>query len=126
MRSLIADEVVVDVAEVVALVEFEPRHLGDLVHGASEEVALRRDDLAHRDELTLEREQALSWCSVGSARTAASSTSISSSVSASSGKEAVGERVEDAVEQELLAVQPTAVQELALAVEGWQAGRDGS
>ena len=54
-----ADEVVVDVAEVVAFVELEAGKPGDLLDRAGEHVALGRDDLAHRDELALEREQPL-------------------------------------------------------------------
>ena len=50
---------VIDVAEVVALVQLESRKLGDLVDRTHEQVALRADDLAHRHQFTLQREQAL-------------------------------------------------------------------
>ena len=81
------DQVVVDVAEVVALVELQAGELGDLVDRAGEQVALRGDDLAHRHELALEREQPLELLlGRGCRASAASSSSISSSISASSGK----------------------------------------
>jgi hypothetical protein len=53
------DQMVVDVAEIVALVELEPRQPRDLVDRAGEQVALRRQDLSHRQQLALEREQSL-------------------------------------------------------------------
>ena len=45
-----ADQMVIDVAEVVALVELQPGQLGELVDRAREQVALRGDHLAHRHE----------------------------------------------------------------------------
>ena len=78
---------VVHVAEVVALVELQAGQVGELVDRAGEQIALRRHDLAHRDERALHREellQLLVWS--GPARIATSSSSISSSMRASTGK----------------------------------------
>jgi hypothetical protein len=46
--------VVVDVAEVVALLGVEAGELADVVDGAGGEVALRRDHASQRDEEPLE------------------------------------------------------------------------
>src|SRR5437588_4195133 len=53
------DQVVVDVAEVVALVEDEARELGELVDRAGKQIALRRHDLSQHYQVALEPEQPL-------------------------------------------------------------------
>ena len=108
------DQVVVDVAEVVALVELEAGELGDLVDRAGEQVALRGHDLAHRDELTLQVEEPLQLL-VGGVGEDGRLEVVDLAVDiGENGKEAVGERVEHPVEQELLAVQDPSIKLLAL------------
>ena len=48
------DQMVVDVAEVVALVKLETRKLGKLIDRAGKQISLRSDDLAHPHQLPLE------------------------------------------------------------------------
>ena len=108
---------VVDVAEVVAFVELEAGQVGDLVDRAREDVALRRDHLAHRHELALEPEQALKLL-VGGVREHRVLELVDLVVDVrQQWEEAVGQRVEHAVDQELLAVQHLAVELFALLVQ---------
>src|SRR5438034_9526698 len=99
---------VVDVAEVVALVELEAGQLGDLLDRASEQVALGGDDLAHRDQLALEREQPLQLVVVGVLEHRGLEIVDLVIDAGEDGEEAVRERVEDPVKEELLAVEDAA------------------
>src|ERR1700733_2647109 len=109
---------VVDVAEVIALIQLEARKLGDLVYGSGEEVALRGDDLPHRHELALEREQLLQLL-VGRAGENSRFESIDVVIRVRQDREeAVDKRIEDVVQQKRLAVQRTTIELFALAVEG--------
>jgi hypothetical protein len=112
-----ADEVVVDIAEVVAFVELESWELGDLLDGAGEQVALGGDHLAHRDELAFEREQPLELALGGVGEHLGFELVDLVVHVGDQREEAVGERVEDPVEQELLTVQHAAVELIALVVE---------
>ena len=96
------DRVVVDVAEVVARVGFEAGDFEDVVDPAGEQVALRGDHPAQRDQLAAQRGDLLQLARVGPVEDLAVEPFHAVVEPLEDREEGVGEAVEHPVDDELL------------------------